>query len=383
MREEEFQTLYERYYAGTCSAEERARFEAYLAAAELAERSWPAESLGTPDPVRAAIWTRLGRSMQRAGPGRRRRALATASLGLALLGVLAWWLPEHGQPRPARRVAARAAAPAPTPLEPGRNQALLTLADGRTVRLADASPGLLARQGSRQVRQTVPGALNYQVGGATLAADTLLRNTVRTPRGGQYQLQLPDGSRVWLNADSRLTFPVAFGHRKRVVQLTGEAYFEVAKETGRPFQVEAGAAHIMVLGTHFNVQAYTDEPAPVTTLLEGVVRLRHGASEAVLHPGQQGWPRPNGTIAVRAVDARSAVAWKEGRFVFDDEPLEGIMRQVARWYDVPVRYEGQFGNKNFHGSISRYHDAADVLHMLELTGAVHFTTEGRRITVRP
>lgn len=384
MTEEEYLALYERYYAGTCSPEERARFEAYLADAELPAHPWPAGPLGAPALVQAAIWTRLARSLHRPRPAlRRRRLLVAATLGL--LSGLAWWLPGSFQPAqgPASAPLATTAPPAPAKLTPGRNQALLTLADGRTVRLADAGPGLLAQQGSRQVRQTAPGELSYLTGSATPAADTLLRNTVHTPRGGQYQLQLPDGSRVWLNADSRLELPVAFGRRRRVVQLTGEAYFEVAKETNRPFEVEAGAASVTVLGTHFNVQAYPDEPAPVTTLLEGAVRLHHGAAQTVLRPGQQGRPRPDGTIAVRAVDARSAVAWKEGRFVFDDEPLEGIMRQVARWYDVQVRYEGQFSNKSFHGSISRYHDAADVLHMLELTGAVHFTTEGRRITVRP
>ncbi|MBT2557088.1 FecR family protein [Hymenobacter sp. ISL-91] len=382
MTDEEYLTLYERYYAGTATPTERARFEASLAEAELPELPWREGPLGAPGPVRAAIWARLARSMQRRPALRRRRALLAASLAVGLIGMLALWLPNQLAPGagPAPLATTR---PAPSRLEPGRNQALLTLADGRTVRLADAGPGLLAQQGGRQVRQTAPGELSYQgAAGNSAAADSLLRNTVRTPRGGQYQLQLPDGSRVWLNADSRLEFPVAFGRRRRVVQLTGEAYFEVAKDAARPFEVEAGAARVTVLGTHFNMQAYPDEPAPVTTLLEGAVRLRQGAAQVLLRPGQQGRPRPDGTIAVRTVDARSAVAWKEGRFVFDDEPLEGIMRQVARWYDVQVRYEGQLSNKSFHGSISRFREAADVLHMLELTGAVHFTTEGRRITVR-
>lgn len=383
MTDEEYLTLYERYYAGTCTPDERVRFEAYLAGAELPELPWHERQLGAAGPVRAAIWARLARSLQRRPALRRRRAIAaTTSVILVLLGALAWWLP--GPPPPvAAPVPLATAPPAPARLAPGRSQALLTLADGRTVRLADAGAGLLARQGGQQVRQNAPGELSYRGAAGTATADTLLRNTVRTPRGGQYQLRLPDGSRVWLNADSRLAFPVAFGSRRRVVQLTGEAYFEVAKDAARPFEVEAGAARVTVLGTHFNVQAYPDEPAPVTTLLEGAVRLRQGTAQVLLRPGQQGRPRPDGTLAVRAVDASSAVAWKEGRFVFEDEPIEGIMRQIARWYDVPVRYEGQLSNKNFHGSISRFRDAADVLHMLELTGAVHFTTEGRRITVRP
>jgi len=381
MTDEEYLDLYEKHQAGTATPAERARFEATLGAADLPDLPWQAAAHGDEAATQAAIFQRLRQSGVPA-PGRRRRTPWAALLAFVMLlvaGVGGYWgWQRRAAPAVARRPAPRPAAP--VALRPGRNQALLTLADGRTVLLDQAHLGLLARQGGSQVQKTADGQLRY-AGGA--AGGARLYNTVATPRGGQYQLTLPDGSQVWLNAASSLRFPVAFTEAERRVELTGEAYFEVAKDARHPFKVTARGAEVTVLGTHFDVQAYDDEPALAATLLEGAVQVRQGTQQALLRPGQQGRCWPQGQVQVREVDVQHAVAWKNGYFVFNDEPIEAIMRQVARWYDVDVQYQGVLTNKDFNGKISRYKDAADVLRVLALTGAVHFTTEGRRITVQP
>ena len=376
MTDDEYLDLYEKQQTRTATAEELARLEAYLAAHPLPDLPWDEARMGAEAAARTAIWQRLEPGLK---PPRRRRRWASLLVLIVVLvagaGYLRWQ-------RAAAPAIARRPPAAPARLAPGRSQALLTLADGRTVLLDQVSQGLLARQGASQVQKTADGQLRYAAG-ALAAGQPLLYNTVATPRGGQYQLTLPDGSQVWLNAASSLHFPVAFAGAERRVELTGEAYFEVAKDAKHPFKVAARGAEITVLGTHFDVQAYSDEPALATTLLEGAVRLGQGTQQALLRPGQQARCWATGTIQVREVDVQHAVAWKNGYFVFNDEPIEAIMRQVARWYDVDVQYQGTLTNKDFNGKISRYKDAADVLRVLELTGAVHFTTEGRRITVQP
>ena len=378
MTDEEYLLLYEKHQANAATPEERARLAAYLATAQLPDLPWDAASMGEETATQAAIWGQLQPHLR----PRRARRRGASLLALLLVGLLAGalgyvsWLrrpPVATAARPATRPAA------PARLIPGRTQALLTLADGSTVLLDQARQGLLARQGGSRVLKTAAGQLRYAAGPGAAA----LFNTVATPRGGQYQLTLPDGSRVWLNAASSLRFPVAFGEGERRVQLTGEAYFEVAKDAAHPFRVSAGPAEVTVLGTHFNVNAYADEPTLTTTLLEGAVRVAQGEQQVLLRPGQQATAGPTGPVRVQAVDAQHAIAWKNGYFIFNDESIEGIMRQVARWYDVDVQYQGALAGKNFNGTVSRYQDAAAVLHMLELTGAVHFTTQGRRIVVRP
>lgn len=377
MTDEEYLILFEKHQANMATPEELARFKAYLETVELPDLPWDEARMGAELDTRNSIFGRLQQATQPLRPKRRRQWAGLLGL-LALLVVgLGYW---SMRTRKAAPVAATKPAK-PQPLAAGRNQALLTLADGRTVLLDQAHLGLLAQQGGSQVQKTADGQLRYAASAPT--ASQPLYNTVATPRGGQYQLTLPDGSQVWLNAASSLRFPVAFTGAERRVELTGEAYFEVAKDARHPFKVAARGAEVTVLGTHFDVQAYDDEPALAATLLEGAVRLGQGTQQALLRPGQQARCWPQGTIQVHEVDVQHAVAWKNGYFVFNDEPIEAIMRQVSRWYDVDVHYQSTLTNKDFNGKISRYKDAADVLRVLELTGAVHFTTEGRRITVQP
>jgi ferric-dicitrate binding protein FerR (iron transport regulator) len=279
-------------------------------------------------------------------------------------------------------------SPAPADVLPGSNKALLTLGDGSTIVLDSANTGNLARQGNTQVLKLGDGQLKYKSGpGDDRAAVSY--NTLATPRGGQYRLVLPDGSQVWLNAASRIRYPTAFiGHERRVT-VSGEAYFEIAANASMPFKVlvDRGTGNkdpmeIEVLGTQFNVNAYADETAIRTTLLEGSVKLIKGTSSGVMKPGQQAQLEENGEIRwIPGADVEKAVAWKNGVFEFGDENLQTVMRQIARWYDVEVEYEGNIPADRFTGRVSRKTSLSGVLKILQLSD-IRFTVENKKIIVR-
>ena len=264
-------------------------------------------------------------------------------------------------------------------LAPGGNKAMLTLGNGRQILLDSASDGILASQGNAQISKSGSGQLAYHVERSPGKPTEIFYNTLATPRGGQYRLLLPDGSTVWLNAASSITYPTAFTGSERVVSITGEAYFEVIHNDRQPFIVKAGNQEIRDLGTHFNVNAYANEPTMKTTLLEGSVKV----SNLLLQPGQQASTNSQGeTGLVRAVNVEDVVAWKEGRFRFTGVDLGTIMRQVARWYDIEVEYRGQVAG-TLSGGISRDADLTQLFYILELTKKVHFNIEGKKVIVVP
>lgn len=263
-------------------------------------------------------------------------------------------------------------------VRPGGDRATLTLADGSIVTLDSVRNGQIASENAGKVTKAENGLIVYEAGQAQAK---ISYNTIATPRGGQYRLELSDGTRVWLNAASSLRYPVRFDGENREVELTGEAYFEVAKNAARPFRVKANGAEVVVLGTHFNVNAYADEPATRTTLLEGSVKVTAGARSDLLRPGQQADVRAGG-IAVSAADTDKAVAWKEGYFQFSGSSLQEVMRQLMRWYDIDVRYEGVIRPRRFGGEISRDSNLDDVLKILEISG-VHFKLTDKQLLVMP
>ncbi|MDN3546991.1 FecR family protein [Mucilaginibacter aquaedulcis] len=263
---------------------------------------------------------------------------------------------------------------------PGGNKAVLTLANGKTIYLDNAQNGVLAKQGDAQINKTRDGQLVYRSGneGQNDASEI---NIVSTPRGGQYQLVLNDGSKVWLNSASSVSFPAVFTGKTRDVEITGEAYFEVAKNAEKPFRVKTNNVLVEVLGTHFNVMAYNDENAVKTTLLEGAVKISNNENASVLKPGQQASLNQNGQIrVVNNPDADDSIAWKDGLFQFSDAGIETIMRQVSRWYDVSVSYEGKIPEREFTGRISRNVKASELLNMLKYEG-VNFKIEDKHITI--
>jgi transmembrane sensor len=269
----------------------------------------------------------------------------------------------------------------------GGNKAMLTLADGQTLDLSTITNGNLSSQPGTTIDKT-KGEISYDHD--VEKGQKVAFNILKTPLGGQYKVVLPDGSRAWLNAGSSLKYPTAFSGNQRNVEMTGEIYFEIEPNKKMPFHVQVQDKYvdgkdmeITVLGTHFNICSYGDEPTMQTTLLEGSVKVEKGAVTRILSPGQQA--RVAGgevkDIAVKEVDTESVVAWKEGRFEFNGN-IKQIMRQISRWYDLDVYYEGNVGEKSFAGTISRKNNVSEVLKMLELTGGIQFRIEERKITVR-
>ena len=283
---------------------------------------------------------------------------------------------------------------------PGNDRAILQLADGSTIILDSIQNGKIADQGSAAINKqdgivmynsVQKNSSNNRVTRGT-EAGTIAYNTLRTPKGGQYQLQLPDGSKVWLNAQSSLRFPATFTGNQRLVELTGEAYFEVEKDPKKPFLVNIISPHpggpggaVEVLGTHFNINAYDDEEAIKTTLLEGKVRMSTMVNDesSILKPGEQSSISQQSHISQPVpVQTEEVTAWKNGLFRFQDASIESIMRQIARWYDVDIVYERKIDNQ-FIGTIPRQVPVSTLLKILESTGWVHFTIEGKKITVAP
>ena len=265
---------------------------------------------------------------------------------------------------------------------PGKNTATLTLSDGTTVILDEAQNGTVSTQGNTKILKLDNGILSYNASHKGNVVEVLY-NTISTPKGGQYQVLLSDGSKVWLNAASSLKFPASFTGKERKVELLGEAYFEVAKNDKMPFKVEADGMEVEVLGTHFNINSYDDESTVRTTLLKGSVRINGAKSKSFLKPGQQAKLERDGDIKiVNNADVDQAVAWKEGRFQFNRADIHEVMRQIARWYNVSIEYKG-IVSSHFGGTISRDVNLSQVLEMLQLTGEVKFHVEDKKVVVTP
>ncbi|MBS1563510.1 MAG: FecR domain-containing protein [Bacteroidetes bacterium] len=266
---------------------------------------------------------------------------------------------------------------------PGTDRAMLTLADGSKIMLDSTTNGELARQGRAIIKKSADGNVTYTEGQAS--SDVLMYNTLSTPRGGQFQLTLPDGSKVWLNAASSIKYPVSFSGTERHVFITGEAYFEVSHLSGsiKPFIVSKGNKSISVLGTHFDVNAYDDEADMKVTLLEGLVKVsRDGNPDArFLKPGQQAQVSDSKAITVsNDADLDEVMAWKNGNFLFPGTSIESVMRQISRWYDVDVHFEEKV-DAELGGRIPRSANLSTVLKALEATGKVRFRIEGKNVAV--
>ncbi|MBT2561033.1 FecR domain-containing protein [Pedobacter sp. ISL-68] len=263
-------------------------------------------------------------------------------------------------------------------IKPGSDKAILTLGNGQQIVLNTAAQGQIALESGTTINKTADGTLAYDV--ISAASEEVVLNTVSIPRGGQYSLVLPDGSKVWLNAASSIRFPTRFTGNSREVELDGEAYFEVAKNKQMPFYVKAQDMKLKVLGTHFNIMAYKDEAFIKTTLLEGKVMLTSASAVTYLKPGEEGVLYEN-KFTVNKADIEQTMAWKNGYFLFNEENLSSVMRKISRWYDIDIVYNTHNNKLSYTGSVSKFKDISEVLKVLSLTGTVKFNIAERRVTV--
>ncbi|WP_316810057.1 FecR family protein [Pedobacter heparinus] len=378
--------LLEKYKAGNCNEEEKAIVESWYL--DLASKG------NAPAPLsielsKNEVWASLT-------AGKPQRKLNTAWWwGIAaaitlLVGAAGFFRSKEAGVNPLSKRSSKH-----DDIAPGGNKAFLTLADGTKISLTDAGNGEIAKQQGLSIQKTADGQLVYAVDEKAAGKNGMAAfNAIETPKGGQYQINLPDGTRVWLNAASSLRYPTKFSGDTRKVTLNGEGYFEVAKikgNTGKrmPFIVKTGNQEVEVLGTHFNINSYDEEDEVKTTLLEGSVRvsvvestngnLKKGPSK-LLKPGEQSQLRSD-AIAVKTVDTETIMAWKNGDFVFKGDDLKSIMKKVSRWYDVEVIYKGNFDQLKFGGYISRSKNISSVLGIMESTGKVHFSVEGKKVIV--
>jgi hypothetical protein len=328
---------------------------------------------------------RSGFGLKRSGHYRTRRfyRVRAAAFFILLIGVSGYFLfLNHNKPE---KIAGggKAVRANNNDIPPGSNGAVLTLGNGQVIVLDSAANGTLAVQGNTKVIRRY-GKVVYE---GENNNGRLLYNTMTTPRGRQYQLVLADGSKVWLNAASSIRYPTAFTGKERRVEISGEVYFEVAHNQAMPFRVAIrNRGEVEVLGTHFNINAYEEEPEMVTTLIEGSVKLKPAADSGQsvrIKPGEQARMSEKGRLSVeKDVDTDEVMAWKNGYFSFNQTGLDVVMRQISRWYDVDIVYTGKIPDRKFGGEISRNSSASQVLKILE-ESKVHFSIEGKKIIVQP
>ncbi|OQP55761.1 hypothetical protein A4D02_04905 [Niastella koreensis] len=394
--------LLNRYSSGNCTVEEQQLVEAWYQ--ELVNTGELEYGEREKESIQEAIETGLLQSISTGeepyaefpeyAPVRRmhRTWWAAAAILVCLSGTVFYLLNKR-----ASTELAKGESTLKNDIEPGSNKAVLTLSNGKTILLDDAANGVVAQEGKAKVVKSGDGKLVYSSDNSSLEGP-LSYNTLATPRKGQYQLRLPDGTKVWLNSESSIHYPTGFRGKERRVQITGEAYFEVTHDKEMPFVVEKGDMQVEVLGTHFDVNAYNDESAIRTTLLQGSVKVRIGNSRQVgtvrqsaignqsviLKPGQQVSLSQTSQLSHPIpVQTDEIMAWKNGLFHFESADIKTVMRQLARWYDVDVVYEGAaVKNDPLFVEISRNTRLSDVLKVLQESGSAKFTIQGRKIIVK-
>ncbi|WP_257666429.1 FecR family protein [Parapedobacter tibetensis] len=364
MDKDQINRLLTRYLAGECTAEEHALLERWYQQLEPSPSSAPIPE----EEVRAdveEIRNQLLPRNKRLRIGWIPKTFAAAALLLAIVWYGRPYLDQMDSSIASTQTVLLDAAD----IYPGGDKATLTLADGRQLVLENADSGMIASQAGGQIYKNDEGTLSYRLG----AGDTSIApsyHTISTPRGGQYKLRLPDGTLVWLNASSSVTYAANVFTEDRTVKLQGEAYFDVAQDRHHPFKVITESQEAEVLGTQFNINSYNDEPSTKTTLIEGSVQLTSLGSmkPIVLKPNQQATVNAGNAITISQVDVADAIAWKNGLFRFNNSDIEVVMRQIARWYDVTVVFEGEKPTMKLWGEVYRHDNAAKAMEMLSYFG---------------
>lgn len=364
------------------SAEHQAFFDSVTDKEQLRQLLGQFYAAKTMTPVPKATATKLvfgsATSVRSMRSGWKQWAAAAAILMLVAMGAYLW----YNRQEPLTVAQTSEIQKTVNDVAPGKYKARLTLADGSTIVLDSAAAGKLAQQGNVEVLNK-EGGLTYKPG--TVQPGTIEYNTLTTAKGEIYNLQLADGSLIWLNSASSIRYPVAFAGKERKVEITGEAYFEVAHlDSKMPFKITVNGMEVRVLGTHFNINAYADKARIRTTLLEGSVAVTPaGSAKAViLQPGQQAAVAGQSVEVIKHADTEQAIAWKNGYFQFDEADLKTVMHEIERWYDVEIVYEGNVPQPVFGGKLSRNANASEVLKVLE-QNRINFKIEGKKIIVTP
>lgn len=382
MTREEYIELYERYLSGIATPDEIELLFEYKDKFDIAkfddETTIPEQEL-----IKKRIYGQIENKMTRYGrlksTNRLWFSVAASVLIITFTGV--YLLRNHSvKPQNKPNLLTKAASP----ILPGTNKAILILGNGGKIDLNQAANGRISQAGKLLITKLKNGQLQYGKNATgNTSGEEISYNTIITPKGGQYQVILPDGTAVWLNAASSLKYPTVFVGSERHVELNGEAYFEVAKNKKMPFIVTSGKVNVRVLGTHFNISAYDDDAYNKTTLLEGSVILSKDNQKVTLIPGQQATSlNSSSNIQLNTVNVEDAVAWKNGYFAFRKENIKSAMRKIARWYNVDVEFQGGLSNRVLGGSVSRTQSIDELLSYMELTGIAHFKINERRIIVK-
>jgi len=381
MTEEEYIILYEKRASGTCSENEKQRLLAYEETLSWQDNLQWKQELGDDRKVKSAILTELQKSiaMHRTKSKREMRLKLAAAVILVLAGIgVLWMIKLNGDLKVQDKVQAGLLNEEKMNVN---GVAKLSFSDGTVLGLDSIQDGGKFERGNLKLVKSEGGKLTLLIDPDKNASEKAEWQTLETPNGGQYELILPDGTKVWLNASSSLSFTNQYNASERLVQLNGEAYFEVAKST-KEFKVMVHGTEVNVLGTHFNVMGYADEKETKTTLLEGKVKVLHNGVFKILKPGQQAAvSEANDEILIKEVPAAETSAWHTGNFVFQEDDIQTVMRKLARWYNIDVVFSDDITGNDFTGTITRTENIKDVLKILELTGIVQFEMDGRRIVV--
>ncbi len=380
MEKRKFQRLVTKYLSGKASAEEEELIVNYLDAFQKNDEGWNSSEMGEEDLIRNELYQKtLEEIKAREGSGKvfRLRWLSAAAIVLVFLSGLYYTL------RNDKPVLAARTERFKNDVLPGAAKATLVLADGSRITLDDKENGNLTSQAGVIIKKTKEGQLIYDLSKTrqSLANNSeVAYNMISTPNGGKYMLILEDGTKIWLNSASSLRFPVAFKDNTRNVELTGEAYFEVAHNDNKPFKVITETQTVEVLGTHFNLSAYSDDDFSKTTLYEGRVTVKGQGAETILTPGQQAVLQGN-KLSVKNITNDDDLAWKNNEFAFHNESLESILKKLVRWYDVEFICPQELKQLEFGGYIHRQKSLKQALDLIGQEGTVHFEIERRKIIV--
>ncbi|SMC90058.1 FecR family protein [Pedobacter nyackensis] len=389
---EQFETLLSKYLDKSCSLDEVKELFSYMGVPEYQERlevimDKQYKTLVPGAEIHDVDWEEMFGSIVNDRKKTKVKSLwstilpiAAAIIVVVSVGILIWANQQQKEQK-------SLTASVKKDIAPGGNKAILKLADGTEIVLDGHDTGVLANENGTKISKTADGMILYDAtktaGDETSAMAQNHLNTLSTPSGGQYMLILPDKTKVWLNAESSISYPSVFTGNERNVSLVGEAYFEVAKDKQHPFKVKAGAAEVNVLGTHFNIMSYAEEGQTQVSLAEGSVRVDLGNDSKVLRPGQQASIKAGSShISLRNLDIDDVTDWKNGLFQFDNTPLDQVMRQIKRWYSVDVVYQGAKPDLYITGMISRSNNVSKILALIEETGGIDFVIGDKQIIVK-